>query len=116
MTNIVTNVRPTYGRLNCVQLTAGVMTVIYKVSDNAKYVSVDINVVNTTPNLVKVKIAISKVNPPNPKDYIEYNVKLGEADVLERCGIKCSEDEMIIAIADSDGAVIRVGGYEKVLN
>lgn len=89
---------------------------VVRISDNAKYAEVDINVLNPTANDATVSIAISKQNAtPQADDYIEKGLILTNGgSVLIRAKEILDPTERVYVKSNVDGVVVRVTGIEHV--
>lgn len=107
------------GLLGKAVLVANVPTLVYTVPANVEFVTLNINVVNTstTPgDTALVKVAVSSLNVPNREDYIEYGVNLtANGGVLERTGVICSANEKIIITSTVANVTVRVNGIEEMM-
>ena len=107
------------GLLGKAVLVANVPTIIYPVPANVEFVTLNINVVNTSVTIgdtAKVNIAISTLNVPNREDYVEYGVALSSnGGVLERTGVICSPGEKIIITSTVSNVTVRINGIEEMM-
>lgn len=92
---------------------ANTNNIIYTVPANIEFSSLNINVVNTTNNPAKIRIAISNAVTYSLKDCIEYDSVLVANGVLERTGLICGAGEIITLYSDIAGIAARIHGLEE---
>lgn len=89
---------------------------IARISDNAKYAEVNINILNPTANDATISIAISKQSAtPVAGDYIEQGIILTkEGSVLIRSDEILDATERVYVKSNVAGVIVRVTGIEHV--
>lgn len=101
------------GKLGKALLAANEWTLLYTVPQG-KESTFNISAVNVGADTGTLTIAISDMpGEPVAADVIEYSLKLGPTDVLERTGIVAGANETVYAYADTDSIAIRVHGFEN---
>ena len=107
------------GLLGKAILVANVPTIIYTVPANVEFVTLNINIVNTSTTIgdtANVSVAASTLNVPNREDYIEYGVMLtSNGGVLERTGAICSSGEKIVVKSSVSNVAVRIHGIEEMM-
>ncbi len=101
-----------YGKLASLELTPYIDNQVYAISHTMDFITIDLNILNTRNEAIKVNVAIATSDDFDLKDYIEYQVTIPANGVLVRSDIKCSPGEMIFINSDNSGTVVRVSGYE----
>lgn len=100
------------GKLGAASLSGATNTTIYTVP-TGKVATFNVNMVNTTTEAIKVRLALSATATPTNSEYIEYDVSIPANSVLERTGLMASVGEMVVAYAAANGVSVRVYGIEE---
>ena len=100
------------GKLGAISLAATTNTTIYTVP-TGKVATFNVNIVNTTTEVIKVRLALSATATPTNAEYIEYDVSIPANGVLERTGLMASAGEMVVVYASTVGVSVRVYGIEE---
>lgn len=93
-------------------LTAGVVENVYTVSDKSKYVTANFNIVNTTTVSVEVRLWVTTEKIPTDVDIIESKIVLEPDAVYIRTTFIMDKLETVFALANIDGVVMRIDGYD----
>lgn len=101
-----------YGKLASLELTSNIDNEVYDISYNVDFITIDLNILNTLSESIKVNVIIATSDDFDLKDYIEYQVTIPANGVLVRSNIKCSPGEKVFVNSDKSGTVVRVSGYE----
>lgn len=73
----------------------------------------NVSIVNTTTNIVTVRLAVASTGTPAASDYLEYDTLLPANGVLERTGIVAQAAERVVVYASATGLSVSVYGYEE---
>lgn len=93
-------------------LTAGVVENVYTVSDISKYVTANFNIVNTSTQSVEVRLWVTTEKIPSDVDIIESKIVLEPDAVYIRTTFIMDKLETVFALANIDGVVMRIDGYD----
>lgn len=93
-------------------LTAGVIENVYTVSEISKYVTANFNIVNSSTQAAEVRLWITTEKQPTDLDIIESKIVLEPDAVYIRTTFIMDKQETLFAIANVDGVIIRVDGYD----
>lgn len=99
------------GTLGQSALTAATDTTVYTVpvSNTATF---NVNITNPNVSVAVIRLAVAASGTPTQDEYLEYDVALGQGDVLERTGIVASSGKNIVANSTIDNVTVNVYGYE----
>lgn len=100
------------GRLGADDLSANTNTTVYTVPADT-YAVASVNIVNRhASNTANIRIAVAQTDTPGNEEYIEYDVSLGPAGVLERTGIVMATDERVVVRSSQANVNCVVMGIE----
>lgn len=88
-------------------------TTVYTVTAPIAAATFNINIVNTTTQVVTVRLAIAPTGTPDDTDWLEFDVKLEPGGVLERTSLAASVGERVIVWSSIEGVAVRVYGFEQ---
>lgn len=93
-------------------LTAGVIENVYTVSDKSKYVTANFNIVNSSTQAAEVRLWVTSEKTPTDVDIIESKIVLEADAVYIRTTFIMDKLETVFALANIDGVIIRIDGYD----
>lgn len=102
------------GVLGKADLIEGVDNLVYTVPDGT-VATVNIRVANRNPGMARVRVAIGTGVQPAAADYIDYDVSVPAAGILEDTGIVCAAGENIWVRSDTSSVTARVHGFEEAV-
>lgn len=101
------------GRLGVGSTVANTLKKFYQAPNDAKKVTVNINICNRAAGSAKVRLAIALTDVPTDDEYIEFDETLRHGKPLERTGFALSPGERVFVWADTAAVSVRVHGYEE---
>lgn len=106
----------TIGRLGAVNLSASVNTILYT-APAGSFATLTINMCNRTLTSSKIRIAIlsGALGSLSVNDYIEYDVAISTAGMIERSGIVVGPGNSVMVFSDSSNMSAVCWGFEEIL-